>query len=433
MIRRILKNQVASNASWLIGGKIIQSFLGLVVTMITARYLGPSNFGLINYASSVVTFFTPLMQLGFNSVLVQEITYNPYEEGKILGTTITLNILSAIACLIGVVSFTFIANPGETITTVVCLLYSLILLSQAIEMIQYWFQAKLMSKYTSMVSLVAYVLVSGYKIFLLVTKQEVQWFVFSYCLDHGIIGVSLIIIYHRLGGQRFQFSWSVFKRIINKSKFYIISSMMIVVLAQTDKIMLKLMLDNSATGLYSAAVTCAGLLSFVYSAIIDSFRPFIFKNKKELKVEQYELSLIRLYSIVIFCALIQSIFMTIFSKYIVLVMYGADYELSIGALRIIVWYTCFAYYGGAKDIWILAEGKQKYLVIIHLAGALANILLNAILIPILGINGAAFASLITQFFTNFILLSIIKALRHNQSLFIKALNIRIIMDIKKSF
>ena len=65
--------KVIHNAEWIVVCRIIQSILGLVVSMMTARYLGPSNYGVISYAASLVAFVTPVMQLGFNSILVQEI------------------------------------------------------------------------------------------------------------------------------------------------------------------------------------------------------------------------------------------------------------------------------------------------------------------------------------------------------------------------
>lgn len=49
---------------------------------------------------------------------------------------------------------------------------------------------------------------------------------------------------------------------------------------------------------------------------------------------------------------------------------------------------------------MLAEDKQKYLWVINLSGALANVILNYLLIPVMGIIGASIASLVTQFFTN---------------------------------
>ena len=241
-------NRVAKNAVWIIGGKIAQSVLALIINMLTARYLGPSNFGLITYASSLVAFVLPIMQLGFSNVLVQEIVNKPEREGKVLGTAIFLSLLSSICCIIGVTSFAFAVNPDETETIVVCLLYSFILIFQAIDHIEFWYQAKLLSKYSSIISLISYVAVSAYKVFLLVTAKSVYWFALSNALDYAFISIGGVILYRKLGGQRLSFSISIGKQMFSKSKHYILSSMMVTIFAQTDKIMIKMMMNESATG-----------------------------------------------------------------------------------------------------------------------------------------------------------------------------------------
>ena len=55
----------------------------LLIGMLSARYLGPSNYGLISYAASIVAFAVPVMQLGLHSTLVQEIVENPEKVKKI--------------------------------------------------------------------------------------------------------------------------------------------------------------------------------------------------------------------------------------------------------------------------------------------------------------------------------------------------------------
>ena len=62
-----LNNRIIKNASWIIVGKVAQSVLNLIVTMLTARYLGPSNYGLINYAASIVAF---VVLLGLKDILL---------------------------------------------------------------------------------------------------------------------------------------------------------------------------------------------------------------------------------------------------------------------------------------------------------------------------------------------------------------------------
>lgn len=415
-------NRLIKNASWIIICKIIQSILGFFVSLMSARYLGPSNYGLINYAQSLVVFVTPVMLLGFSNILVQEIVNKPENEGLTLGTTMFFSFCSSLLCSICVVIFAFIANKGDTVTVVVCALFSLSLIAQAFELIEYWFQAKLLSKYHAIVGLIAYTLVSGYKIVLLATGKNVYWFAVSYAIDYVIVAISLIIIYRKKGGRRFHVSKELAKTLFKRSSPYILSSMMVAIFTQTDKVMLNQMLDSSATGLYSAAVMLGGLTSFVYQAVVDSFRPKLFEDLKNEGHEKFNKGIIELYSLIIYTSLVQAILMTVLAYPIVLITYGKQYLLAVDTLRIVAWFTTFSCLGIVRNIWILANEKQVYLTPINMSGAVANVLLNALLIPVWGINGAAVASLITQFFTNVITGIIIRPIRHNNSLMYRSLN-----------
>ena len=424
------RNSTTKNAVWIISCKVVQSVLGLVVSMLSARYLGPSNYGLISYAASIVAFVLPIVQLGFRSTLVSEIIDNPDKEGEIVGTSLFFNVLSSISCIIGVCGFVYVANPNEPITLVVCALYSVSLLAQALEMICYWYQAKMIAQYTSLTGLAAYMIMTAYKIYLLVTEKSVYWFAVSNALDYFIIAVVLIIFYFKLSNQKLKVSFKRFRQMFAKSKFFIVSSLMVTIFAQTDKIMLKTMMSEEAVGIYSAAVTCAGLTSFIFLAIIDSFRPTVFENKKVSK-QAYEHSLALCYSVVIYLSLAQSLVCTVFSRLIIYILYGAEYAASSAVLQLVVWYTTFSYLGPIRNIWILAENKQKYLWIINLSGAVANILLNAVLIPVMGVMGAALASLITQIFTNVVVGFMMKEIRYNNYLMFKGCNPMILIRCGK--
>lgn len=411
----------AKNAAWIIGCRIIQAVLSFVISMLTARFLGPSNFGLINYAASITAFLTPVMMLGLDTIVIQEIITNPENEGKAIGTTLIMCFLSGLLCIIGIVCFVFVSSGSDIETLIVCGLYSLLLLAQAIEMIQYWYLAKLLSKYTSIVSLMSYVIVSIYKIFLLATRTSVYWFAISNAIDYLLIGIVLLILYKKVGTKRLEFSFALAKKMVSKSKYYIISGLMVTIFLQTDRIMLKLLIGNSEVGFYSAASACACITSFVFSAIISSMRPVILE-KKAIQSNDYQRRITQLYSAIIYASIIQSVLMTMAGQIIVQVIYGPTYAPAVNILRVLVWYTTFSYYGAAKDIWILAEEKQKYLVLVNGVGALMNVILNYMLIPSFGACGAAVASLVTQFFANVVLGFIIPPLRPNNMLLIQALN-----------
>ena len=421
--RRIINNTI-----WIVGCKIFRALLGMLVTMLSARYLGPSGYGLISYAASIVTFVVPVMQLGLNSTLVQELVNDPDHEGSIMGTSIVMSLLSGTGCIVGVVAFSALTNPGEPVTTLVCGLYSIQLVFQALEQIQYWFHAKLLSKYVSVTMLVAYGVTSGYKILLLVLGSSVYWFALSQALDFLLISGVLLVIYRRKSNAKLAFSWKLFRKMFARSKYYIISNLMISVFAQTDRIMLKIMMDETAVGYYSAAVTCAGMAGFVFEAIINSAQPVILESARRGEAA-LERAISTLYSVVIYLSIGLCVLITMFAPLVIHILYGDQYDPAVQALRLIVWYSTFSYLGAVRDVWILAQWKQKYLLLINLIGAGANVVLNVALIPWLGINGAALASLLTQIFTNVVLGFMIGPIRRNNTLMIRGLNPALIVQM----
>jgi O-antigen/teichoic acid export membrane protein len=330
--------------------------------------------------------------------------------------------------IVGVTTFSALTNPGEPVTTMVCALYSIQLVFQAVEQIQYWFHAKLLSKYVSVTMLAAYAATSAYKIMLLLCGSSVYWFALAQALDFLIISAVLLVIYRRKGSGKLSFSWELFRKMFSRSKYYIISNLMISVFAQTDRIMLKMMLDETAVGYYSAAVTCAGMAGFVFEAIINSSQPVILESAQRGNAA-LERSISSLYSVVTYLSLGFCVCITVFAELIIRILYGAEYGPSVTVLRLIVWYTTFSYFGAVRDVWILAQWKQKYLLLINLIGAGANIVLNLLLIPVMGINGAALASLVTQIFTNVVLGFLIKPIRRNNILMLRGLDPRMLLHL----
>ena len=99
-IKEIFQSKEINNASWLISGKIMQILLSLIVGMLTARYLGPENYGLIGYGVAFSSFFISLCTLGINNIIVKEFVDNLDDQGIVLGTTLILRMLSSFFSII---------------------------------------------------------------------------------------------------------------------------------------------------------------------------------------------------------------------------------------------------------------------------------------------------------------------------------------------
>lgn len=424
------KGRVKANAIWIVACRIMQSILTLLIGMLSARYLGPGNYGLISYATSIAAFMVPIVQLGFRSTLVQEIVANPEKEGETLGTALSLSTLSSVLGIGCVTIFVSVVNQSNRDMIIVCSLYSIVLVFQSLEMIQYWFQAKLMAKYTAVVSVIAYMLASCYRLSLLLMHKSVYWFALTNAFDVLLIAVTLLLIYYRKGGQRLSFSWKRGKEMFAKSKYYIISGIMVVMYSHTDRMMLTNMVSEAVNGYYSAAASCATMGNFVFQAVVDSMRPVIFSDKAVEK-SRYEKSLSRLYALVIYGAIAYGCVLFFGSGLVVGILYGKSYEASIPVLRILAWNTGFSFVGSVRNIWLLAEDKQGYLWKINTMGAVMNVMLNLALIPRYGAEGAAYATVLSQAITNLLLCGLFKPLRPHLKILVHGMNPRLLLDILK--
>lgn len=416
----MLKNKFLSNAGWMIGGKVFQMSLSLVMGMITARYLGPSNFGVINYTASFVAFFTSVCTLGLNGIIVKELIDNPNKEGEILGTSIYMRLVSSLLSSISILIIIKLINPKEDIFLIIAFLQVLSLIFQSFDMINYWYQAKMMSKFCVITQSIGYLVMTVYRIVILLLNKSVEWFAFCTSLDMLVISSLLLISYYKNGGQKLSFSMMRAKTMIGKSYHFILSGLMVAIYGQMDKIMLGKMLNTDVVGYYSTAANICSMWTFILMAIIDAARPIIMQVRTESRL-LYKKRIKQLYAAIIWISFSVAILFSIFSKYIIIILYGEAFIPAVETLKIISWSTAFSYLGVARSIWLVCENKQKYVKYLSFMGAMCNLILNAILIPIIGINGAAVATLITQIVTNFIAPMIIKETRENSIYILEAI------------
>lgn len=421
-ISNLLKNRTFKNAGWLIAGKTVEKLISFVVGILSTRYLGPSNYGLINYAGAFAAFFMAFCTLGINSVIVKELIDKKVPQGTVLGTAIGLKGISSFLSAIMVVCIVSVLDAGEPVTILVVALCSIGPIFNILETFNYWFQSRLQSKVTAIAAVIGYMITSAYRIYLMATEKSVIYFALATSVDYICVGLIQIIAYKKYHGEKLRFSWSYGKKLLKISSPFILPALMVAIYGQTDKLMLKQMIGVEENGYYSTAVTLCLSWCFILSSIIDSFSPTIMElNLKD--EERFKKRNKQLYAIVAYLSCAVSVIFTLFAHPIIRILYGESYLPAAAPLRIITWYTAFSYLGVARNSWIVCKNRQKYLIYIYLSAAFINILANAALIPMLGASGAATASLLAQITTILVPLAI-PPLRENTKLIFEAVTLK---------
>lgn len=421
------KKRVIANMSWLMGGKIVNMILSFFVSLATARYLGPSNFGSINYVAAYVSFFSSIASLGLSVIVIKEVSSGEEDDNKVIWTGILMRFLTAVASTIAVVAFFAIAKRNDPLLVPIAALESIAILASAFDTFMYWFQGKLLGKYVSIAGVIAYLAMSLYRLYLLANGADILWFAFATSVDTLVLALVLFIFYVKENGFRPVISLPLGKKLLKQSYHYLISGLIAILYSKIDQIMLGDMLDKASVGLYSAALAIAGLWGMIPSAFIQSVSPILYKNAQTDR-GMFLKRLKQSYAGIWFLNVCWSLAISLFSYWVVLLLYGAEYMGARKALIIVVWYSGISSLGSLTQVYLATENKNKYINYFALAGLVTDVVLNALLIPHFGITGAAVATLATYCVIHIVMPLVIKDTRAAAVLILQGMIFRDVID-----
>ncbi|WP_144501116.1 flippase [Bacillus nitratireducens] len=428
--KKIKVNKFASNTIWLILERVFQLVLGLVVGIWTARYLGPSNYGVLNYGASFVAFFSVICSLGLENVIIKYFVDYPKKNNVILFSAITIRLVVSIISILVIYFIVSITHYNEKIIIAVIMLQSLALIFNSLDTIDYWFQSRLMSKYVVIAKSIARLFASIWKVYLLVSGASLQFFALSGAIEAMVVGIILLVIYFKKNSIHVSFSRHYSKELLLNSYHFILSGLLVTLFTQMDRIMLGNLIGQESVGVYSVASTIATLWYFVPLAVINSSRPIILK-KRQVSIPEYQLSLKRLYSFIFWLGVLVAVFITLFSNVIIKTLYGQQYIEAAIPLAILIWASVFSLLGTARNIWIVSEGVNKYTKYYFLIGMFVNFVLNYIFINLFGVVGSAIATLIAQITTTIMAPMLFKKTKESTYLMSQALILRGVIPKRK--
>lgn len=403
-------NVFKKNLSWIFFGNIAHAILQFALNIYCARKFGSDDYGIINYCVSLVAFFTAVGTLGFNGVITKYFASDEKNSGTYLGTTILSRIVFSLISILLLQIIILFDEAYCYSLAIIVLCQSFQILFGTADLFIYWFRYKNRAKHVALLRLLAFFLSAAWR-FVAIYYHSLELYSFGVSLEFGLFSLLLWYVY-RKDYQSLRLNWSMttLKLVLKTSYPFVFSAILATIYGQTDKIMLRSMVDFSSVGFYSVSLTLAGAIAIIPTALIEGFRPDIMVNKVENELK-YKLRLQQLYGLTFWLCVGYCLFITLFAEPLIQLLYGDQYLAAVSSLSIIVWYTSFSYFGAIHNMYMVAEDKTFWVQIITLIGAVVNVIFNFALIPIWGIVGAALASLFTQILSNYVLLIIIKPLR----------------------
>lgn len=382
------------NTSWLFGEKILRMIVGLFVGIWVARYLGPDQFGLFSYAQSFVALFSIIATLGLNSIVVRELVKNNYDKNILIGTSFFLMFFASLFVIFLLFIATFFTS-NDTYTNILIFILASATIFQSFNVIDFYFQSKVLSKFVVYSNILMLFLSSILKIVLILVNAPLISFVWVVLFDSVVLALGFVYFYKK-NHQEFK-NWKFDKKIafflLKDSYPLIIAGVINSIYMKVDQVMIKEMLDNTQVGYYAAAVKLSEVWFSIGVIICNSLFPAIV-NAKKISEEFYYQRIYKLFLFLVVLAYSLSITVYFLSDYIILVLYGKEFIEASSVLSIHIFSAIFVYLGVSSGRWLIVENKTLLNLYRNIFGMVINVILNFLFIPEFGIIGAAYASLI---------------------------------------
>lgn len=372
--------------------KVLRLIVGLFVGIYVARYLGPENFGILNFAMSFVALFGAFAKLGLDGIVVRNMVKLPESRDVLLGTAFTLRLFGSLL-LLGLVYFALQFTNSTPLTQLIVLIIALGQFFHIFEVIEFYFQSQVQARQASIAGIVSLLISSIVKLVLIWSGASLVWFATAVVIEIVVKAIVLCVLYikQQLALRLWRFQVEEAKSLLKDCWPLILSGLVIMIYMRIDQVMIKMMLGNSAVGNYAVAVRLAEAWYFVPVAITMSLFPAIL-NAKNQSNELFYQRLQKLYDFMIWLAIAVALPTTFISDWLVNILFGTSYSQASGVLAIYVWAAIPVFFGTAWAKWILAENHQKIVLYSHAVALLTNIILNYFLIKSMGLNGAAWST-----------------------------------------
>ena len=388
--------KILDNIGWQFIDKAIRMGTGLVVTVAVTRYLGPEQNGILNFSTAFVALFSPLVVLGIDGIIIRDLVNYPDKRNEILGTGFLLKLTGGLSSLLVSVAAIFLIRPLDHVSQLFVFLIGIGIIFQSLDIIDYYFASQIKSKYVVYARNASFILISALKIVMLLRKSPLLVFVILISVEAILSGIFMIVAYTWKKASFLKWKWNktLAFNLLKTGLPLVLSSILVMIYMNIDKIMLKQLSTDKSVGLFSAAVQLISIWYFFPSAICGTIFPAMLESRKKSSELFYKRTQ-DLFNLMVWISLPAALLFTLFGDNIIL-LFGHRFASAGGVFKIYSWVLLFVFLGIAGSQWMLVENLQYLSIYRSIVGCSVNVILNLILIPCMDITGAAIATLVAQ-------------------------------------
>lgn len=399
---RYKKIPVAARAGlWFVACTMLQKCISFITVPIFTRIMPTEEYGLYSTYLSWYSILTVFCTLNMHSVVyVNDYTKANTQREKDEAAVPLLSLSTLLTIVIFIVYVVFHSWLDKLIGlpfALVCLLFAQILFEPPVN---FWsMQQRFEYKYVILVArTIAMVILNaalGIAFVCLASSNEAIARACSIVLVQVIFGAIFYVYFWKRAGKAF--STKGWKHALEVQLPLLPHSLSLTILSSSDRIMISNMVGVAKAGIYSVAYSAGYVVNVFKNSIVDALKPWIYQKIRD---KNYRAIRKTVNSVMILVTLISAVF-TAFAPEVIYIMAPAQYHEAIYVIPPVSASSYFTFLYNIFSIVGLYYEKTKKIMWASVSGAILNLVLNAICIPIFGYIAAAYTTLVCYMFFSF--------------------------------
>lgn len=380
------------NILWLFaeqGGRFVS---GILITILIINYLGAEQFGIFSISISINAILTPLVGLGIAPILFKEIAKSKRKAKVYLRCSIALRLIISVFILFTITAINlFLDHRSLSLLN----LLAVGLLFDSFLGFKDYFSALLLNRYFTISSIISVIFQVIAALTCVLAKLDLIWFVLPYIILKASQTALLYYFFSKLESKiNITLNNKIAKYLLKQSIPMMLAAFAGLLYGVQDQFFINAMLGEKQVGIYVVGIKLVISLMILPTIISNVFFPDLVECHKNKCLFNHKIT--GLYSF--FFILGAFLFFVFFfgSDFIIGLLFSSEFANSAQVMSIYSIIFVIAFLQSLNNKVLLLENLQKIIFYRAIFSLIVNGLLNMIMIPIWGINGAALSTILSE-------------------------------------
>ncbi len=265
--------KIIKNIRAMLIGQLVTWGISLAWVIYLPRYPGATDLGGYAVAPAIWSVMSGIISTGTTTHLTKEIARSPEKAAELLGTTLIQRYIIILICFVPVAAYTYLMQYSRETVTIIIIVALAMPATHTVSTLNAVFQGRETMQYISFIDILTKGLILASGLFCMLVGWGINEIAVASIATSSIAVAIQISVLRRQIPIRMTWNSELSFDILRRSRPYFISSLVLVIYSEIDKLIMPTMVDERTVGWFSIAATLAATLVFIPNILTTAIFP----------------------------------------------------------------------------------------------------------------------------------------------------------------